>query len=65
MSVTATFRREGATVVLVFADHLGQQYSETFRSSTMTDVQIQARADARAAQIAEQLAGSEARQVVQ
>ena len=64
MSVTATFRREGGLVVLVFTDSLGQQYSETFRSSTLTDAEIQARADARALDLAERLAEAEAQAVV-
>jgi hypothetical protein len=60
MRVTATFRRESGTVVVVFTDHLGRQYSETFRSSTMTDAEIQARADARAFELAERLTEAEA-----
>lgn len=59
MSVTATFRRESELVVIVFEDHLGRQYSETFMGASLTDAQIQARADARALEVAESLAQAE------
>ncbi len=64
MSVTSTFRREGELAVLVFADHLGNKYSETSRIAIWTDAQIQAHADARAAEIAESFAEAEAEQVI-